>query len=142
MTLHILLLRYAVFAVLAAMLNLAIQRLILVVNSTTLGLAAAIGTGTIVGLIVKYLLDKRCIFYDADASDWAHARKFTLYTFAGLLTTCIFWGAETAFWLIWQTDAMRELGAVIGLTIGYVIKYNLDRRFVFTDLQLSHGSTQ
>jgi hypothetical protein len=27
---------------------------------------------------------------------------------------------------------MRELGAVIGLTIGYVVKYELDRRFVFT----------
>jgi hypothetical protein len=31
---------------------------------------------------------------------------------------------------------MRELGAVIGLAIGYVVKYNLDRRFVFTDAQL------
>ncbi|MEL6702576.1 MAG: GtrA family protein, partial [Pseudomonadota bacterium] len=48
-------------------------------------------------------------------------------------TTMIFWGTETAFWLIWDTDIMRELGAVIGLSIGYVVKYNLDRRFVFTD---------
>ena len=54
----------------------------------------------------------------------------------GLITTVIFWGAETAFWLIWRTDAMRELGAVIGLGIGYVVKYHLDRRYVFTDSRL------
>jgi putative flippase GtrA len=49
----------------------------------------------------------------------------------GLVTTAIFWGTETLFWWLWHTDAMRELGAVIGLTIGYVTKYQLDKRFVF-----------
>ena len=28
------------------------------------------------------------------------------------------------------------LGAVLGLSVGYVVKYNLDRRFVFTDSRL------
>jgi putative flippase GtrA len=51
----------------------------------------------------------------------------------GIVTTAIFWITETAFWLHWQTEAMRELGAVIGLMIGYTVKYQLDRRFVFTD---------
>lgn len=51
----------------------------------------------------------------------------------GLVTTAIFWGTETAFWLLWQTDAMRELGAVLGLTVGYVVKYRLGRRFVFRE---------
>jgi putative flippase GtrA len=32
---------------------------------------------------------------------------------------------------------MRELGAILGLSVGYVVKYNLDRRFVFTDRQLA-----
>ena len=54
----------------------------------------------------------------------------------GLITTAIFWGMETTFWLIWHTDMMRELGAILGLTIGYVVKYHLDRRYVFTDQQL------
>ena len=66
----------------------------------------------------------------------AHSKKFSLYTAMGLITTAIFWGTETVFWLIWQTDAMRELGAVLGLSVGYVVKYNLDRRFVFTDNRL------
>ncbi|MDC1270063.1 GtrA family protein, partial [Amylibacter sp.] len=47
---------------------------------------------------------------------------------------------ETAFWLVWQTYAMRELGAVLGLSIGYVVKYNLDRRFVFTDTELAQAT--
>ena len=29
------------------------------------------------------------------------------------------------------TDFWRETGAVLGLTVGYVIKYQLDSRFVF-----------
>ena len=39
----------------------------------------------------------------------------------------------TGFWLIWRTEFAREAGAVIGLSIGYVTKYLLDRRYVFRD---------
>ena len=74
------------------------------------------------------MLDKRWIFADTSSGVKAHGKKFSLYTAMGLVTTAIFWGTETAFWLIWQTDAMRELGAVIGLSVGYVVKYRLDRR--------------
>jgi putative flippase GtrA len=55
----------------------------------------------------------------------------------GLVTTAIFWGTETIFWLTWRTHAMRELGAVLGLVIGYTVKFHLDRRFVFTDAALA-----
>ena len=124
--------RYAFFAVLATIANLGAQRMVLTPDPDGLRYALAVGTGTLVGLVVKYLLDKRWIFFDADAGLRAHGRKFTLYTVMGVITTAIFWGSETAFWLIWQTDAMRELGAVLGLTVGYVVKYRLDRRCVFT----------
>ena len=30
-----------------------------------------------------------------------------------------------------QTQLMREIGAVLGLTVGYIIKYHLDYRYVF-----------
>ena len=122
-------LRYVIFAVIATIANLGTQRLVL---SGGEGLFIwAVLAGTAVGLVVKYLLDKRWIFFDTSSGTAAHARKFTLYTVMGLLTTAIFWGMETAFWLTWRTDAMRELGAVIGLTIGYVVKYWLDRKYVF-----------
>ena len=106
-------------------------------GDTGIHFAAAVGAGTIVGLVIKYILDKRWIFYDVENGVKSHSRKFSLYTAMGLVTTAIFWGTETAFWLIWQTDMMRELGAILGLSVGYFVKYNLDRRFVFTASRLA-----
>lgn len=136
MTLRVLIFRYAAFAVIATIANLGVQRLVLTQGSDGMTFALAVGAGTLVGLVIKYILDKRWIFYDPDTGVKAHGQKLSLYTAMGLVTTAIFWGTETAFWLIWQTDLMREFGAVIGLSIGYVVKYNLDRRFVFTDSRL------
>ncbi len=128
-----LILRYSLFAVAAVLVNLATQRLVLALPWPAPGsaLMAAIAAGTLTGLAVKYALDKRWIFYDTESSLGAHGRKFSLYTAMGVITTAIFWGTETAFWAIWRTDLMREAGAVLGLTVGYVIKYRLDKRFVF-----------
>ncbi|SNS66860.1 GtrA family protein [Antarctobacter heliothermus] len=131
-----LILRYAGFAVLATLANLGVQRLVLLGGDSGTVFALAVAAGTLAGLVVKYALDKRWIFFDDATGLRAHGRKFTLYTVMGIVTTAIFWGTETAFWLIWHTDAMREMGAVIGLMVGYVIKYNLDRRFVFTNARL------
>lgn len=98
--------------------------------------AAAVGAGTLIGLIVKYLLDKRWIFMDAATGLHNHGRRSTRYTATGIFTTAIFWGTEAAFWLTWRSNTVRELGAVIGLSIGYVVKFHLDRRFVFADSRL------
>lgn len=136
MTLQTLILRYAAFAVIATIANLAAQRAVLSLGESAVHFAGAVIAGTAVGLVIKYVLDKRWIFFDQSTGVKAHTQKFTLYTVMGLVTTAIFWATETAFWLIWQTDAMRELGAVIGLSIGYTVKYALDRRYVFTDTTL------
>lgn len=136
MTLRGLIFRYTVFAVIATFANLLMQRLVLLGGDTALWFMAAVAAGTLIGLVVKYLLDKRWIFGDTSTGVKAHGKKFSLYTAMGLITTAIFWGTETAFWLIWQTDMMREIGAVLGLSVGYVVKYNLDRRFVFTNNRL------
>ena len=137
MTLQTLILRYAAFAVVATIANLATQRFVLQFGETAVHFAGAVGAGTFVGLVIKYVLDKRWIFYDVETGVKNHGRKLSLYTAMGLITTAIFWGTETAFWLIWHTDMIRELGAILGLSVGYVLKYNLDRRFVFTDRQLA-----
>ena len=137
MTLRVLVLRYALFAVIATAANLGMQRLVFLAGETGVHFVLAVVAGTGVGLAIKYLLDKRWIFYDQTTGLAAQRDQFVLYTVMGLATTAIFWGTETAFWLIWQTAAMRETGALIGLTIGYVVKYNLDRRFVFTDARLA-----
>lgn len=128
--------RYAGFAVLATLANLAAQRLVLHLGARQVAdgalLALAIAAGTITGLVLKYLLDKRWIFADPETGLKAHGRKFGLYTAMGLVTTAIFWGAETLAWLVWRSDAGREAGAILGLGVGYWLKYRLDRRFVFT----------
>lgn len=125
---------YTVFAVIATLANLGVQRLILSDSAGPVRFVAALFSGTLIGLLVKYFLDKRWIFHDLRQGLRHHGQKFTLYTAMGLITTVIFWGMESGFWLIWRTEGMRELGAVIGLAIGYVVKYRLDRRFVFGDL--------
>lgn len=136
MTLPALILRYALFAAIATVANLAVQRLVMRLGEQTPVFLAAVFLGTLVGLVIKYVLDKRWIFFDAGTGLKQHGAKFGLYTAMGLVTTAIFWGTESLFWFVWHTEAMRELGAVLGLAVGYVVKYNLDRRFVFTDAVL------
>lgn len=121
---------YAGFAVLATLANLATQRVVLALLPD--GLLPALAAGTLVGLVVKFLLDKTWIFAGASNRHAGQAGTFGLYAATGVITTLIFWGFESAAWLIWQSHLAREAGAVAGLAIGYVVKYRLDRRFVFT----------
>jgi putative flippase GtrA len=135
-----LVIRYAGFAVLATLANLGTQRAIFALGGTAPWLfAVALFMGTGVGLVVKYVLDKNWIFYDAGQGLRDHGQKFTLYVVMGLVTTAIFWGMESLFWFLSHQAALRDAGAVIGLAIGYVVKYRLDRRFVFTDARMARG---
>jgi len=124
-----LVIRYVGFAAVATIGNLGTQRAVLSMGEHWF--LAALVAGTVVGLVTKYVLDKKWIFHDARRPLPTEARMFTLYTATGIGTTLLFWGVESAFWLVGQSHAMRELGAVIGLAIGYTVKFNLDRRFVF-----------
>jgi putative flippase GtrA len=124
-------LRYVAFAAVATVGNLATQRAVMWAVDHAMAFHAALLAGTLVGLVIKYALDKRWIFADA-AQGWAaHSRKFSLYTLMGVVTTAIFWGTETLFWVVWNTQLAREAGAILGLSIGYLAKYQLDRRYVF-----------
>src|SRR3712207_7623660 len=62
---------------------------------------------------VKYVLDKYWIFYDDYSTPQREARKVLLYGVLSVLTTCIFWGFEVAFWRIWGTDFAKYSGAVL-----------------------------
>jgi len=126
-----LVLRYGAFAILAALANLLTQRLVLAMTDAPIGYGLALVSGTGIGLLLKFILDKRWIFFDAVQSARAETGKFWRYTLTGIGTTLLFWATETWFWYVWQSDLMREAGAILGLAIGYVIKYNLDKRFVF-----------
>jgi putative flippase GtrA len=135
-TLHTLVYRYVFFAILATLVNLIVQRLVLWFGDGSTMFSLALAAGSAIGLFLKYFLDKYWIFEDLSIGAIEQTKKFSRYTVMGILTTLIFWGTETVFWLTWKTDAMREIGAIIGLSIGYFVKYHLDKRYVFTASKL------
>lgn len=122
---------YAVFALIATSANIGAQDLVLRIYSGAFDILASFIAGTGVGLVVKYILDKRYIFRFRAYSVAHDTKTFALYTVMGVATTVIFWGFEFGFHYIFETKEMRYLGGVIGLAIGYMTKYNLDKRYVF-----------
>ena len=124
-------LRYGTFAVLATLVNLAAQWVSFHLYRGSGELQLGIAAGTLAGLVTKYVLDKFWIFRDRSLNALENVHRFTLYTFTGLLTTAIFWGMEAFFAALSADETMRYLGAIIGLSIGYVIKFHLDRQLVF-----------
>lgn len=91
----------------------------------------SMAAGTLVGLLTKYILDKKYIFFHGTESIKEDVGKFGLYSAMGIVTTAIFWGFETTFYYISDTYYAKYLGAAIGLVIGYMVKYYLDKKFVF-----------
>ncbi|NTS75940.1 GtrA family protein [Catenovulum sp. SM1970] len=122
---------YTMFAVIATIANIASQDLTTRVYTGPYDLFVAIIVGTGVGLVIKYYLDKKYIFDFQTKNIKDDGKTFGLYSLMGLVTTFIFWGMEFTFDAIFQTKAMRYTGGVIGLAIGYYIKYQLDKRYVF-----------
>lgn len=125
---------YAIFALIATAANIGAQDLVIRTYSGAFDILASVAVGTGVGLVVKYILDKRYIFRFRARSVAHDTQTFALYTVMGLVTTVIFWGFEFGFHHIFETKEMRYLGGVIGLAIGYLTKYHLDKRFVFTQV--------
>jgi len=124
--------RYVLFAVLATVANLAAQEFVVRISPIA-PLPLSILTGTAVGFILKYLLDKKWVFDDRYGGHRQELRKVALYGAFSVFTTLVFWGFEVAFWMIWHTDISKYSGAVLGLAVGYVAKFVLDKTFVFRE---------
>jgi len=126
-----LIIKYALFAVISTIFNLIFQYLIFLLYEGLGSLYIAMFFGTLAGLAVKYVLDKKYIFYHIAKDKKDDVVKFVLYSCMGVFTTLIFWGTEIGFNAVFESGKAKYVGAVIGLTIGYVVKYFLDRKFVF-----------
>lgn len=124
-------LRYGFFAAIATMSNILAQEASFIVYHGDKSLEVSILAGTGIGFAVKYVLDKYWIFFDRTSNSAAEVWKILLYGLSGAFTTALFWAIEIGCWTVWSTDFAKYCGAVIGLGIGYVVKYLLDRRFVF-----------
>jgi putative flippase GtrA len=101
------------------------------VYSGTFDIVGSVVVGTGVGLVIKYILDKHYIFRFRARSIAHDSQTFALYAVMGVATTVVFWGFEFGFHHIFETKAMRYVGGVLGLGIGYLTKYQLDKRYVF-----------
>ena len=138
-------LEYALFAAIATAVNLGVQWLVVHVGepqlmrlplpawlrSPRLLVIPALVAGTGAGLVVKYILDKQFIFRDRTGGAAQHVKKFGLYAVMGLATTVIFWAAEIGAAALSASPYAMYVGGALGLMVGYIVKYRLDRRFVF-----------
>lgn len=126
-----LVLKYSFFALIATIINLFTQFISLAIYSQDFSLYIAMFFGTLTGLIAKYILDKKYIFYYVVKDKKEDSQKFILYSIMGVFTTLIFWGFEIGFDYIFDSEIAKYIGAIIGLSIGYITKYFLDKKFVF-----------
>jgi len=122
---------YTLFAAFSTAINIGAQMLSIWAYTGPYAVEVSILIGTAAGLPLRYLLEKRYIFAFKSKDIKHDGRLFVLYSFMGVFTTAIFWGVEYAFHLIFATDTMRYVGGVIGLAIGFYVKYQLDKKFVF-----------
>lgn len=123
--------KYSIFAVISTTLNLGMQWLTGQIYTGYYSLYISIFFGTVAGLLTKYYLDKKFIFFYYVENRIEDIHKFLFYTTTGILTTAIFWGFELVFHYFFQPEKSKYIGAVIGLSLGYYIKYLLDKKYVF-----------
>jgi putative flippase GtrA len=123
--------RYGLYAAFATVVNLLTQTMYFMFDSASESVWVGMTLGTIVGLIVKYFLDKRFIFGYQAKSFKDDSVTFFSYSLVGLFTTSIFWGLEISFHYAFDHPFAKYAGAAIGLSIGYYIKYHIDKRYVF-----------
>ena len=124
--------KYAFFAVISTLFNLGFQYLSLHIYNGVASLYMAMSSGTLAGLVIKYLMDKKWIFYHTTNNKKDDAKKFILYSCVGGVTTAIFWGTEVVFHYLFVNPSSKYVGAILGLMVGYVLKYFLDKKYVFT----------
>lgn len=122
---------YTLFAASSTAINIGSQMLSMWLYTGPYAVEVSILIGTAAGLPLRYLLEKRYIFAFKSDSVVHDSRLFVLYSFMGVFTTAIFWSVEYAFQLIYATDTLRYVGGVIGLAIGFYVKYHLDKKYVF-----------
>ena len=124
---------YTLFAVLSTAINIGSQMLSIWIYKGPLSVEISILVGTVMGLPLRYFLEKRYIFNFTSKNLVHDGKLFVFYSAMGVITTLIFWGTEYAFHLIYDTDFMRYFGGIIGLSIGFYVKYQLDKKYVFVN---------
>lgn len=119
--------KYCLFAFVSIACNMLAQLIILSLVHY-IYLALFIGTG--VGFFVKYFLDKKYIFYYETSDINQSIKNIFKYLLTSIFTTVIFWSFELFFYSYFG-GWLTYIGGAIGLIIGFIIKYKLDKKKVF-----------
>lgn len=122
---------YTLFAIFSTAINIGAQMIFIWLYMGPYAVEVSILVGTASGLPIRYILEKRYIFVFKSNNIKHDGQLFVLYSFMGVFTTAIFWCVEYSFHLLFTTDTMRYVGGMIGLAIGFYVKYQLDKKFVF-----------
>lgn len=124
------LMRYLLASCVALLVNLGAQRFVFLVEFGNFTFYLAVLVGTVLGVLVKYLLDVYLVF-QMRARSPLDVSQGARYLGVSVLTTLIFWASESIGWWLTRDHSVREAFAATGLVLGYTIKYYLDRRLVF-----------
>lgn len=123
--------KYIFFSIISSFINIASQFIFLLFYTSYLNIELSILFGTIMGMPPRYVLEKKYIFYFR-ANNLKHdGRIFVIYIFFSGITTLLFWAIEYLFHIVFMDDILRYIGGLIGLMIGFYIKYRLDKKYVF-----------
>jgi putative flippase GtrA len=125
--------KYSSFAVISTLFNMIFQYMSFQLYTGVASIYLALFIGTLAGLVVKYVLDKHFIFHHVTLCQKDNVKNFGLYSLMGVFTTIIFWGTEIGFDIIFDDENAKYIGGLIGLAVGYVVKYFLDKKYVFVD---------
>ncbi len=122
---------YVLFAAFSTALNIGAQILSIWLYKGLYAVEVSVLVGTATSFPLRYFLEKHHIF-SFESKNVAHdSRLFVLYSLMSVFTTVIFWAVEYSFQWLFGTDTMRYIGGIIGLAIGFYIKYQLDKKYVF-----------
>ncbi len=87
-----------------------------------------VGTG--IGFVFKFIVDKFLIFKEKSIN--RTLKQITVYTIFAIFTTGIFWGVESLFQILFSFENRELIGGFLGLSIGYTVKFFLDKKWVFS----------
>jgi putative flippase GtrA len=99
--------KYAMCALIAIFFNILVRELSLRLYDRLYSIIISVLSGTVIGLIVKYLLDKKYIFKHYVNGLINNGKMLAFYISTGIITTLIFWTFEFSF--------------------EYILKYKLDK---------------
>ena len=122
---------YITFALFSTIVNIGAQIVTTWLYEGPFYVEISILVGTAVGLPLRYVLEKRYVFVYTSKNVVHDGQLFVVYSGMGVITTLVFWGVEYAFHLVYGSDLMRYLGGILGLSLGFYLKYQLDKKYVF-----------